>query len=100
MGRTKNDGRGRMGGRAKGTPNKAKTGVNGWVSRMRRRTRPHIEQTLTAQDVNDGGAYTRLLPALVIAEAVNGLTATVREIAQAAGLNLNTEQAGAAAPQE
>lgn len=32
MGRTKNDGKGRMGGRAKGTPNKATSDLKAWVS--------------------------------------------------------------------
>ncbi len=32
MGRLKNDGKGRLGGRAKGTPNKATTDLKTWVS--------------------------------------------------------------------
>lgn len=53
MPRLKNDGRGRMGGRAKGTPNKPLEPLNEWVLGMVNRNRSRFEkdvETLTPQE--------------------------------------------------
>lgn len=52
MARPKNDGRGRIGGRAKGTPNKPQN-LNEWVSGFIRRNRAQFEddfKTLSPQE--------------------------------------------------
>lgn len=52
MARQANDGRGRMGGRAKGTPNKAQN-LNEWVNCFIKRNRAQFEddfKTLTPRD--------------------------------------------------
>lgn len=48
MGRTKNDGRGRIGGRAKGTPNKPKPiePLNEWAAGVINRNRARFEKDL------------------------------------------------------
>jgi hypothetical protein len=48
MGRQKNDGRGRMGGRAKGTPNKTTATVKDWLSKLLEDNRRQIESDLKA----------------------------------------------------
>ena len=53
MGRQKNDGRGRLGGRAKGTANKPLETLNDWVICMVNRNRARFEkdvETLTPQE--------------------------------------------------
>ena len=53
MGRLKNDGRGRLGGRTKGTANKPLAPLNEWVLGMVNRNRSRFEkdvETLTPQD--------------------------------------------------
>lgn len=53
MGRLKNDGRGRLGGRTKGTANKPLAPLNEWVLGMVNRNRARFEkdvETLTPQD--------------------------------------------------
>lgn len=53
MGRLKNDGRGRLGGRAKGTTNKPLEPLNVWVLGMVNRNRSRFEkdvETLTPQE--------------------------------------------------
>lgn len=87
MGRKPNDGRGRIGGRAKGTPNKPKPPVTGWVGEMYNHVRGHAEYVLNRQ--TDAQYYPRLLSAIIVAEAVAELTATLRELAAASGVNLN-----------
>ncbi len=46
MARQKNDGRGRMGGRAKGTPNKPKAPIQEWLDDTLRKHRTRIEQEM------------------------------------------------------
>jgi len=46
MGRLKNDGRGRLGGRAKGTTNKPLVPLNEWVLGMVNRNRSRFEKDL------------------------------------------------------
>lgn len=81
MGRKPNDGRGRIGGRAKGTPNKPKAPTTGWVGEMYNHVRPHAEQLLISQ--SDATIYPRLLPAVIVAEALAELTEAVRELTAA-----------------
>lgn len=50
MGRTKNDGRGRIGGRAKGTKNKPLEPVAEWVGGIIDRNRARFEQDLDAME--------------------------------------------------
>ena len=53
MGRLKNDGRGRLGGRTKGTTNKPLVPLNEWVLGMVNRNRSRFEkdvETLTPQE--------------------------------------------------
>ena len=81
MGRKPNDGRGRIGGRAKGTPNKPKAPTTGWVGEMYNHVRPHAEYVLRNQ--TDTQLYPRLLPAVIVAEALAELTEAVRELTAA-----------------
>ena len=46
MARQKNDGRGRLGGRAKGTPNKVTTSVKEWLSELVNANREQVEADL------------------------------------------------------
>lgn len=48
MGRTKNDGRGRIGGRAKGTKNKPLEPLNEWAAGVINRNRARFEADLDA----------------------------------------------------
>jgi len=48
MGRKANDGRGRIGGRAKGTKNKPSEPLNAWVSGLINRRRAQFERDLDA----------------------------------------------------
>ena len=50
MPRQKNDGRGRMGGRAKGTPNKATSTVKEWLSQLLDTNRKQIEKDLKSME--------------------------------------------------
>lgn len=46
MARQKNDGRGRLGGRQRGTPNKVTTSVKVWIAELIDKNRAQIEQDL------------------------------------------------------
>lgn len=46
MARQKNDGRGRMGGRQKGTPNKVTTDLKSWLTQIVDQNRTQIEQDI------------------------------------------------------
>lgn len=48
MAREKNDGRGRMGGRKKGTPNKTTSKVRDWLARLIDKNRKQMEEDLQA----------------------------------------------------
>lgn len=61
MGRLFNDGRGRLGGRTKGTPNKPQPTLNEWVEKVINRNRRVIEREIENGD--EGG---NLLAALII----------------------------------
>lgn len=53
MARPKNDGKGRMGGRAKGTPNKATKNMREWLTKLLAKNRRQIEQDLQALEPKD-----------------------------------------------
>ncbi|MCD8301527.1 MAG: hypothetical protein LUC44_00745 [Prevotellaceae bacterium] len=53
MARQKNDGRGRMGGRAKGTPNKVTSTLREWVSSLIDKNRRQIERDLKELEPKD-----------------------------------------------
>lgn len=46
MPRKKNDGKGRMGGRAKGTPNKTTSKIKDWISQLIDNNRELIEEDI------------------------------------------------------
>ena len=48
MGRMKNDGRGRIGGRAKGTPNRPAEPLKSWITGVINRNRARFEADLEA----------------------------------------------------
>lgn len=50
MARPKNDGKGRLGGRQKGTPNKVASSVKEWLSTLIDKNRRQIEHDLKALD--------------------------------------------------
>lgn len=75
MGRQKNDGRGRIGGRAKGTKNRPLEPLNEWITGVINRNRERFENDLEAMD-----------PA--------------RRAEVLASLMVGTQQAGAVTPQE
>lgn len=50
MAREKNDGKGRMGGRQKGTPNKTTAKVKNWLARMIEKNRKQMEEDLQELD--------------------------------------------------
>lgn len=53
MARPKNDGRGRLGGRAKGTPNKATQSLRNWVRLFVTRNTKQAQRDLDALDPKD-----------------------------------------------
>ena len=53
MARAKNDGRGRLGGRAKGTPNKTTSTVKEWLTGLVDSNRKQIEKDLKAMEPAD-----------------------------------------------
>lgn len=53
MARSKNDGRGRIGGRSKGTPNKTTSTVKEWLTKLIDKNRRQIEDDLTRLDPAD-----------------------------------------------
>lgn len=68
MGRQPNDGRGRMGGRAKGTKNKPPQSVTEWAAGIINRRRAQFEKDLDALTPNERAAI--LAP--IIAATVGG----------------------------
>ena len=53
MARPKNDGKGRIGGRAKGTPNKATKNMREWLTKLLAKNRKQIEKDLQALEPKD-----------------------------------------------
>lgn len=50
MGRKKNDGRGRLGGRAKGSPNKSNNLVRSWIQDLLTKNKAQIDRDLKMMD--------------------------------------------------
>ena len=71
MGRLPNDGRGRIGGRAKGTPNKPKEPLPVWVSGLIDKNRNRIEHVLESPWTPEATAF---LSALMVASAIQSLS--------------------------
>lgn len=78
MGRTVNDGRGRLGGRAKGTPNKPQASFGVWAEGVLSKNRRYIENQVNTPS-NSGAAA--LLSALVVAASIDRLTAQLATLA-------------------
>ena len=74
MGRLANDGRGRLGGRAKGTGNKPLAPLNEWVNGLLNANRKRIEQEFN-QPWTDRAVI--LYAALTVAAAINETTKTL-----------------------
>jgi uncharacterized protein (UPF0305 family) len=53
MGRLKNDGKGKFGGRKKGTPNKLTSSVREWLSELIDKNREQIERDIEQLDPKD-----------------------------------------------
>ena len=53
MPRSKNDGRGRMGGRAKGTPNKSLSSLREWVEQIVNDNRAQVEKDLKSMEPSE-----------------------------------------------
>jgi len=76
MARQKNDGRGRLGGRAKGTPNRTVT-VQEWAAGMLNGNRKKFEQAMKDSDSDSAlVAYA----VLSLAEAVRAQTETLKAV--------------------
>lgn len=76
MGRLPNDGRGRIGGRAKGTPNKPQAPLPVWVSGLIDKHRNNIEKALAAPWTPEAS---NLLAALMVVGAIQGLKLSTSE---------------------
>lgn len=73
MGRTPNDGRGRLGGRAKGTPNKPPQPLHGWAERCIHKNRKSLNDVIRGISLwNEAGIS--LYGSLIIAAAIDRLT--------------------------
>lgn len=79
MGRKPNDGRGRLGGRAKGTPNKPATPVTEWVGNLLNKHRADFEQALTTQQAPEIYATLTLAAAILSNTEALARVATLRE---------------------
>ena len=53
MARQKNDGKGRLGGRAKGTPNRITASVKGWIFQVIDKNRLQMEKDIEALEPKD-----------------------------------------------
>lgn len=71
MARQKNDGRGRLGGRAKGTPNKVTTELKQWVAKVVKKNRRQLEDDLAALEPKDRVAMLERLMQYVIPKQQN-----------------------------
>lgn len=83
MGRLKNDGRGRLGGRAKGTPNKPITPALEWLNAILDKQRPVVEAQFSAKERSKEDAQVYAL--LSVAAALRDNTAAI--LAQMKGLS-------------
>lgn len=62
MSRTKNDGKGRMGGRQKGTPNKATADLRGWIAQIICNGRERFADSLNSLEPHE---YVRVFTTLI-----------------------------------
>lgn len=84
MGRKPNDGRGRLGGRAKGTPNKPVSPALDWLNAILDKQRPVIEAQFTqgARSSGDAQIYALLSVAAALRENTAAILATAEERAE------------------
>lgn len=66
MSRQKNDGRGRLGGRSKGTPNKVSNDIRSWVESILSKNKAQIEQDFTIVDPDSRLRFVEKLIAYVV----------------------------------
>lgn len=66
MSRQKNDGRGRLGGRSKGTPNKVSNDIRSWVEAILSKNRQQIEQDFSIVDPDSRLRFVEKLIAYVV----------------------------------
>lgn len=66
MARQKNDGRGRLGGRTKGTPNKASNDIRSWVEAILSKNKAQIEQDFAIVDPDSRLRFVEKLIAYVV----------------------------------
>ena len=66
MARNKNDGRGRLGGRSKGTPNKVSNDIRSWVEAILSKNRQQIEQDFAIVDPDSRLRFVEKLMAYVL----------------------------------
>lgn len=71
MARQKNDGKGRIGGRAKGTPNKVTSELRRWIAKLVKSNRRQMEQDLAALEPKDRVAMLEKLMQYVIPKRQN-----------------------------
>lgn len=69
MGRMKNDGRGRIGGRAKGTPNRPAEPLSSWITGVINRNRARFEADLEAMQPAERAG---VLAALIVNQTAGG----------------------------
>jgi len=84
MGRLKNDGRGRLGGRAKGTPNKPISPALDWLNAILDKQRPVIEAQFSqgARCKEDAQVYALLSVAAALRENTAAITALYERAGQ------------------
>lgn len=66
MARKKNDGRGRLGGRSKGTPNKVSNDIRSWVENILSKNKAQIEQDFAIVDPDSRLRFVEKLMAYVL----------------------------------
>ena len=76
MARQANDGRGRMGGRAKGTPNKPQN-LNEWVNCFIKRNRAQFEDDFKTLSPQERAA---VMATLIASTGTNGTTSTTATV--------------------
>lgn len=75
MGRLQNDGRGRLGGRAKGTKNRPKQPLNEWLTNTLTKHKGQIDAFLASENPNERQTRAEMLTTLTLAAALMGATA-------------------------
>lgn len=80
MARQKNDGRGRLGGRAKGTPNKTTSTLKGWINELLEENRELFNAHLVALDSGEFvKAYMALMAYVVPKEQALNIEARIKQ---------------------